>query len=171
MHATARHPICATSWATATLDTVARPMWLSGIRKRVAIVLSTPIWWRTRDRSGRVAGSISHTTSKASITGSYDAPNGRVPQRSERDQLERPGGGHAELRAGRARHAAQAPGGVGAGGAGCPPVRVGPVLLEGRDAPSDRRRHVDAVAGLRRVAEDREPDPVPRLAAGTDEQP
>src|SRR5690606_2835577 len=118
MHATARQPICATSWATATLDTVARPMWLSGIRKRVAIGLRTPIWWRTRVRSGRVAGSISHTTSKASITGSYDAPNGRVPQWSERDQLERHGGLDPQTGTGLGGHAAQEPVGVGAEGAG-----------------------------------------------------
>jgi hypothetical protein len=39
-----RPPINATSRATAMLDTVARPMWLSGIRNDVAIRLITPIW-------------------------------------------------------------------------------------------------------------------------------
>ena len=39
-----RPPICCTSWATATLETVARPMWLSGMRKVVATGLRTPIW-------------------------------------------------------------------------------------------------------------------------------
>ena len=39
-----RFPIKATSWATAMLDTVARPMWLSGIRNPVETGLSTPIW-------------------------------------------------------------------------------------------------------------------------------
>jgi hypothetical protein len=38
-----RAPIACTSWATATLDTVARPMWLSGIRNESATALSTPI--------------------------------------------------------------------------------------------------------------------------------
>ena len=38
-----RPPIASTSRATATLDTVARPMWLSGIRKLEATELSTPI--------------------------------------------------------------------------------------------------------------------------------
>src|SRR5579871_2718955 len=56
-------PMPATSWATAMLETVARPRWLSGIKKRSAIGASTPTWWRTRVRSGLVAGSISATTS------------------------------------------------------------------------------------------------------------
>ena len=55
--------MCCTSWATATLETVARPMWLSGMRNVVATGLSTPIWWRTRVRSGVVAGSISQISS------------------------------------------------------------------------------------------------------------
>ena len=38
-----RPPMRSTSCATATLDTVARPMWLSGIRNAVATLLSTPI--------------------------------------------------------------------------------------------------------------------------------
>jgi len=59
-----RPPIACTSWATAMLDTVARPMWLSGIRNVPATADSTPIWWRTRRRSGRVAGSISQISSK-----------------------------------------------------------------------------------------------------------
>ena len=42
----ARPPIRATSWATAILETVARPMWLSGIRNALATGLITPIWWR-----------------------------------------------------------------------------------------------------------------------------
>ena len=63
-----RPPMAWTSWATATLETVARPMWLSGIRNEVAMGLSTPIWWRTRVRSGVVAGSISQTTSKGRVT-------------------------------------------------------------------------------------------------------
>ncbi len=58
-----RPPICCTSCATATLETVARPMWLSGIKKVVATWLSTPIWCRTRVRSGVVAGSISQISS------------------------------------------------------------------------------------------------------------
>ena len=40
----ARPPMSATSWATAMLDTVARPMWLSGIRNADATRLRTPIW-------------------------------------------------------------------------------------------------------------------------------
>lgn len=56
-------PMPVTSWATATLETVARPRWLSGIKKRSAIGANTPTWWRTRVRSGLVAGSISATTS------------------------------------------------------------------------------------------------------------
>ena len=59
-----RPPMASTSWATATLETVARPMWLSGIRNVVAATLRTPIWWRTRLRSGVVAGSISQMSSK-----------------------------------------------------------------------------------------------------------
>ncbi len=58
-----RPPISCTSCATATLETVARPMWLSGMRNVVATRLSTPIWWRTRVRSGVVAGSISQISS------------------------------------------------------------------------------------------------------------
>jgi hypothetical protein len=46
------------------LDTVARPMWLSGIRNTDEMELKTPIWWRTRRKSGSVAGSISHISSK-----------------------------------------------------------------------------------------------------------
>jgi hypothetical protein len=52
----------ATSWATAMLDTVARPMWLSGTRNPSATVDQTPIWCRTLVRSGWVAGSISTMT-------------------------------------------------------------------------------------------------------------
>ena len=62
-----RPPICCTSWATATLETVARPMWLSGMRKLVAMGLSTPIWCRTRVRSGVVAGSISQINSNGPL--------------------------------------------------------------------------------------------------------
>src|SRR5437588_1052655 len=52
------------------LDTVARPTWLSGIRKPDAILLITPIWWRTCMRSGRVGGSTSQISSKPSpVTG------------------------------------------------------------------------------------------------------
>ncbi len=58
-----RPPICCTSCATATLETVARPMWLSGMRNELATGLRTPIWCRTRVRSGVVAGSISQTIS------------------------------------------------------------------------------------------------------------
>ena len=58
-----RPPMASTSWATATLDTVARPMWLSGMRKALATGLSTPIWCRTRLRSGLVGGSISQISS------------------------------------------------------------------------------------------------------------
>ena len=65
--AIARPPMRATSWATAMLDTVARPMWLSGMRKAEEIGLSTPIWWRTRVRSGRVAGSTSQITSNGRV--------------------------------------------------------------------------------------------------------
>jgi len=46
------------------LETVDLPMWLSGIKKALATGLSTPIWWRTCVRSGRVAGSISQMISK-----------------------------------------------------------------------------------------------------------
>ena len=62
-----RPPMAATSWATAMLDTVARPMWLSGIRNASATGVSTPIWCRTCRRSGRVGGSISHTTPNPSV--------------------------------------------------------------------------------------------------------
>ena len=57
-----RPPIACTSCATATLDTVARPMWLSGMRKLLATLDSVPIWCRTCIRSGLVGGSISQTT-------------------------------------------------------------------------------------------------------------
>jgi hypothetical protein len=50
------------------LETVALPMWLSGIRNDVATGVITPIWCRTRVRSGVVAGSISHTSSKRRST-------------------------------------------------------------------------------------------------------
>ena len=50
------------------LETVDRPMWLSGIKKALATGLSTPIWWRTWVRSGRVAGSISQMISKGLVT-------------------------------------------------------------------------------------------------------
>src|SRR5512133_1152030 len=53
-------PIAATSCATAMLDTVARPTWLSGTRNDRATGASTPIWCRTCRRSGRVGGSIGH---------------------------------------------------------------------------------------------------------------
>ena len=43
MHAIERPPMSRTSCATAMLDTVARPMWLSGIKKALATSLSTPI--------------------------------------------------------------------------------------------------------------------------------
>jgi hypothetical protein len=43
-HATASPPIRPTSWATAMLDTVALPMWLSGIRNDDAIRLIAAIW-------------------------------------------------------------------------------------------------------------------------------
>ncbi len=56
-----------TSWATAMLDTVALPMWLSGIKNSEETLLSTPIWSRTLRRSGLVAGSISQITSKAPV--------------------------------------------------------------------------------------------------------
>src|SRR4051812_20211739 len=59
-----RPPMASTSWATATLDTVARPMWLSGMRNEWATLLIVPIWWRTCFRSGLVGGSISQTSSK-----------------------------------------------------------------------------------------------------------
>ncbi len=58
-----RPPIASTSCATATLETVARPMWLSGIKNVLAMELSTPIWCLTRFRSGEVAGSISQMSS------------------------------------------------------------------------------------------------------------
>ena len=57
-------PMALTSCATAMLDTVGRPMWLSGIRKDRATGASTPIWCRTCRRSGRLGGSISHTRPK-----------------------------------------------------------------------------------------------------------
>ncbi len=57
-----RPPIACTSCATAMLDTVARPMWLSGIRNASATGARTPIWCRTCVRSGRVGGSISQIT-------------------------------------------------------------------------------------------------------------
>ncbi len=49
------------------LETVARPMWLSGIKNADAIPLIAPIWCRTRVRSGRVAGSTSQMISKPSV--------------------------------------------------------------------------------------------------------
>ncbi len=42
-HAIGRPPIDATSCATAMLETVARPMWLSGIKNDDATPLMTPI--------------------------------------------------------------------------------------------------------------------------------
>jgi hypothetical protein len=63
-----RRPIACTSFATAMLDTVARPMWLSGIRKSSTTGASMPIWCRARVRSGLVGGSISHTTEKLRLT-------------------------------------------------------------------------------------------------------
>ena len=65
-------------------------MWLSGMRNVVAIGLSTPIWCRTRFRSGVVAGSISQTTSKAGgghrpahaeALGEADVADGQRPAR------------------------------------------------------------------------------------------
>ena len=38
----ARTPMLATSWATATLETVARPRWLSGIKKASVTGAKTP---------------------------------------------------------------------------------------------------------------------------------
>lgn len=64
-----RAPISCTSFATATLDTVARPMWLSGIRKPSATALITPIWCRTFFRSGRVGGSTSQISSNPGTPG------------------------------------------------------------------------------------------------------
>src|ERR1039458_6713392 len=84
-----RPPIASTSCATATLLTVARPMWLSGMRKALATGLSTPIWWRTRVRSGVVAGSISQTISKGS------APIGPPPD--ELGEADVPGGQRAAV--------------------------------------------------------------------------
>src|SRR4051794_14486494 len=72
----ARPPIASTSCATATLDTVARPRGLSGMRNAPATLASTPIWWRTWRRSGLVAGSISQMISK-SVIGSRRPANGR----------------------------------------------------------------------------------------------
>ncbi len=57
-----RPPIASTSCATATLEMVARPMWLSGIRNALATLASVPIWCRTCLRSGRVGGWISQIT-------------------------------------------------------------------------------------------------------------
>src|ERR1700761_2442097 len=64
-------PMACTSCATAMLETVARPMWLSGIRKVLDTAVSTPIWWRACVRSGRTGGSISQTISngRALMTG------------------------------------------------------------------------------------------------------
>ncbi len=56
-------PMACTSCATAMLETVARPMWLSGIRKVLDTAVSTPIWWRACVRSGRTGGSISQMIS------------------------------------------------------------------------------------------------------------
>jgi Transglycosylase-like domain len=53
------------------LDTVDLPIWLSGIKKALATGLSTPIWWRTCVRSGRVAGSISQRISKGLSTNKW----------------------------------------------------------------------------------------------------
>ena len=61
--AIARPPMSITSRATAMLETVARPMWLSGMRNVEDTALSTPIWCRTRRKSGLVAGSISQIIS------------------------------------------------------------------------------------------------------------
>ena len=44
MQAMLRPPMACTSCATAMLETVARPMWLSGIRKVLDTAVSTPIW-------------------------------------------------------------------------------------------------------------------------------
>src|SRR5579884_12656 len=77
-----RPPIRSTSWATATLETVARPRWLSGTKKAVATLLITPIWWRTRIRSGRVGGCISQITSKPDrpMSESLTTPPGGLPE-------------------------------------------------------------------------------------------
>src|SRR5438309_9189411 len=64
MHAMLRPPIVATSWATARLDTVARPRWLSGMRKASLTGARTAICRRTESRSGLVAGSTSSRYSK-----------------------------------------------------------------------------------------------------------
>jgi len=56
-------PMACTSCATAMLETVARPRWLSGIRKVLDTAVSTPIWWRACVRSGRTGGSISQMIS------------------------------------------------------------------------------------------------------------
>lgn len=53
---------------TATLDTVARPTWLSGIRKASVTGASTAPRYRTRVGSGPGAGSISAMTSNGVVT-------------------------------------------------------------------------------------------------------
>ena len=73
----ARPPMAATSWATATLEMVARPRWLSGTRKPSATLLSTPIWWRAWVRLGRVGGSISQISSTSGTARRYARPSDR----------------------------------------------------------------------------------------------
>jgi hypothetical protein len=88
-----RHLMC----HPAALDTVARPMWLSGIRKAEATLLSTPIWWRTCMRSARVAGSTSQTTRNLATPRAYEAGRRRRDNatgggRTADDSIKRPGG-------------------------------------------------------------------------------
>src|SRR2546425_7696249 len=133
--------MAATSWATARLETVARPRWLSGTRKASHTPARASIWRRTRSRSGRNGGSISHRTQKPAwsrkLTGggldsATGAPAAQPPsgpeQLGHRPRLEGTArGGVRRVALGRLAHRSESPlaevqlepvgdaGGVGAG--------------------------------------------------------
>jgi hypothetical protein len=68
MHAIESPPMYATSWATETLETVARPRWLSGIRKASTTGFRTWICSRTISMSGRRGGWISQRTANSPVS-------------------------------------------------------------------------------------------------------
>src|SRR5262249_30717454 len=148
-----RPPIACTSCATATLDTVARPMWLSGIRNVSATAVSTPIWWRTRRRSGLVGGSISQISRNGGAvmrvtTGERAARHMTARPVSSSaglrvEQAPRVGDQHAvlgeafdEARGGGVVHDRQRPQVVGADGQHAAVV-VAALLLDGPGVPGD----------------------------------
>ena len=68
----ARPPISATSWATAMLDTVARPMWLSGMRNAEAMRLVSPF--------GRLSRGVAGIVGDAIVCNTPGSPKGCVEQ-------------------------------------------------------------------------------------------